>query len=255
MTMNDDNAEHPRKDDIVDAYLKIIANKKKLPTISDFVPYTITRDTIRRAFGNFEKLHDHMQLTYPEKIEKHFISDKTIFSSLKLKELGESLKDYQRFVVTTAVNQKAVNTKFYAAIKNYCVVNNAKLLVMPCSDIWDRASGTGWSMDPIFKDDLFVTEDTKINENLFLSSIKISAKQINPTTGLSRIGQRNGSYIFSAPKQSLEFVVNGRNNKKIPHAIMTPGAITVSDYSTDRYMSERVSYIAESDHVTRCNYC
>jgi hypothetical protein len=70
---------------------------------------------------------------------------------------------------------------------------------------------------------------------------------INPTTGLGRFGQRNKSIIFASPKQSLEYVPVGNN--KLPHALMSTGAITLAAYDTDRYMSQRTAYIAEHDHV------
>ena len=43
--------------------------------------------------------------------------------------------------------------------------------------------------------------------------------------------------------------INSADKNKLPHAIMTPGAVTLPEYGGDRYMSERISYIAENDHI------
>ena len=92
-----------------------------------------------------------------------------------------------------------------------------------------------------------VIENTDLNSNIALYSIRLSAKQINPITGLGRIGQRNKSFIFASPKQSLEYVPVGNN--RLPHALMSTGAITLPHYDTERYMSKRTAFIAENDHV------
>ena len=68
-----------------------------------------------------------------------------------------------------------------------------------------------------------------------------------PTTGLGRIGQRNKSFIFASPKQSLEYVPVANN--KLPHALMTTGAITKPAYQTNNYMSQRTAFIADHDHI------
>ena len=103
-------------------------------------------------------------------------------------------------------------------------------------------------MAPKLLTEFILFDNLALNSKLYINAIKLSAKHINPLTGLARIGQRNGSFIYASPKQSLEYVPVS-NKKKIPRVIMTTGACTKNDYSTDKYMSNRISAIAENDHV------
>jgi len=236
-------------EELVKIYLEIVKEKRRLPTYSDFHERGISRDSIRRKSANLTNLHGVVEDEYNEELSKYIAHEANVFSKLKLKELSEDIKKYKRFFITTAVNGKSVDMNFLKSIQTYCKKNNAKLLILPCADVASRSNKVRWIFDKVLDEESFIFTETKLNNNLFISSIKISAKQIIPTTGLSRIGQRNGSYIFASPKQNLEYVVNSTEKDSVPRAIMTTGAITVADYDHDRYMSERTSYIAENDHV------
>src|SRR5690606_483429 len=83
--------------------------------------------------------------------------------------------------------------------------------------------------------------------NIVLSNILVSAKQIQPTTGLARF-TREGSCILASPKQFLDFVAVSPSKERLPRMVATTGAITVSNYDNDYYMSQRTSAIAEFDH-------
>ncbi len=117
------------------------------------------------------------------------------------------------------------------------------------------ASLKGKDAPPIPKElenELIVTQDLALNRSLFVSSIKLSAKHIDPITGLSRIGQRNGSFVYASPKQRLKLIAT--SNTALPGALMTTGAITLPDYEPNpdwshAYMSKRTAYIADNDHV------
>lgn len=237
------------KDVIIDLYLQIVEDLGVIPTYSDFILNSVSKDKIKYHFGNIESLHEYMHQEYQDQIDNFIVTEHTVFSHVKLKELAEHLQTYKRFVVTTVVSDKKIHTGFYNSIKNYCEKNDAKLICIPALDIANRRSYNNFTFPQELKNESFIASDTRLNDNLFISSIKLSAKHIQPTTGLSRIGQRNGSYIFASPKQFLEFVVNSPDEQTTPHAIMTTGAITIADYNRDRYMSDRTSYIAENDHV------
>ncbi len=233
---------------IIKAYVKYVKKNKQYPSYSDLFSLGVTKSEIRNKFVNLENLHKHIQENHSDEIDQYVIHEDTVFSKKKLQELNQDLKKYKKFFVTAVVSGKPVDTKFLASIKNYCKRNDAKLLLLPCADT-SSFKKLVWFFAPELKDETFVSVDSKINENLFISAIKLTAKQINPTTGLSRIGQRNGSYIFASPKQFLEYVPTNHEPGKIAHAIMTPGALTKADYQPIRYMSDRTAYIAENDHV------
>lgn len=238
-------------DVIVQKYLEIVGAKQRLPTSSDFYDYDISRDKIRSHFGNFTKLHEYMEDNHYEEISEHIFHSGIAFDDALIDGITKNKK--QRYVVTTVMDSVPVDPNAYAALSNYCNRMNAKLLLIPCADVWDRAKASksikGWNFAPALRGETFVFKDVQLNEKLFISSLRISAKQINPTTGLSRIGQRNCSFVFASPKQFLSFESTSPDDSNMPHAIMTPGTICIPNYNKDRYMSERLSYIAENDHV------
>ena len=237
------------KDIIIDAYKKIVEEKRRIPTYTDLIPYEINRDAVRRSFGNLTELHSYIEENHHEIISDNLAHESVLFSPKKLASLKNELVNYKRFFVTSAVTGKKVNANALEAVRHYCKMNEALLLILPCADSSSTRQGIHWTFDTLLKNEHFIHEETKLNSKIFLSNIKLSAKQIQPTTGLSRIGQRNGSYIFASPKQSLEYVATSAQKDRHPMALMTPGSITIADYKTDKYMSERTSYIAENDHV------
>lgn len=236
------------KKQIIDAFLSIVAKEKRLPTVSDFTDFEITRDKIRSHFGNFTKLTNFMIENHEDEISNSVLLTHIAFSKSMKDVIKKNSK--QRYVISTVIDSAPVNSKALDALRSYCEKNEAKLLLIPCADVWDRKRAStkenGWTFDPSLKDEIFVFEDVQLNDNLFVSSLRVSAKQINPTTGLSRIGQRNSSFILASPKQFLEFVPTSSLKS---HAIMTPGTISIPKYTRDKYMSERLSYIAKNDHL------
>lgn len=136
-----------------------------------------------------------------------------------------------------------MHKEFYANLKFYCKENNAKLLILASSD---PAAVGGFELDGVLAGESLVLSDLELNSNVFISTFKTSAKQINPLTGLRRLGQREKSMIVASPKQFLEYVPIA--NDKMSHALMTTGAITRPQYMSERYMSQRTAYIAELDH-------
>jgi hypothetical protein len=232
----------PSQATIIKKYLQIAKKNKFHPTRSQLVSAGISKDRIRNHFGNFSKLKEFVKEHYKKELKS--VIDEDLFTKKRLDELDNTLKQYKRFIITTAVTGAQVHKGFLASIDNYCQTHNATLLVLLASD---PASQNSKGLDNLLQNRNIVVSDVALNNNLFLSTIKLSAKHIDPITGLTRIGQRNGSFIYASPKQRLKTVAN--SNTKIPCALMTTGAITKPNYQTTRYMSERTGYIAENDHV------
>lgn len=210
------------------------------------------RDKLRHYFSNLLLLKQAAKEWSEENDPGAFdhIIDSSIFTKENFDILKNNVKKYKRFVVTTAVVGCPVHDGFLDSIQTYCKKKKAMLLVLPAAD---PASAGDWNLDPDLGKESVVMGDLPLNSNLFLCSIKQSAKQIDPTTGLDRIGQRNGSFIYASPKQRLKFMPV--SNVKHPHAEMTTGAITLPRYFDIKdtlhspYMSERTAYIANHDHV------
>ena len=183
-----------------------------------------------------------------QEILEEYEEENTIYTQEYREALEDEIKKYKKFVVTTAVMGKEVNKPFANALRNFAKRNNALLLVLPCEDVVSRGKNAqAIEISPDLEDFKVIFKDTYINDNLCLCAIKVSAKQINPLTGLDRLTtQRKASIIVASPKVFLRYVSNMHYD--VPPALMTTGAVTVNNYDTDKYMSKRTSTLAEGDH-------
>lgn len=232
--------------EIIDVYLKLVDKNKQHPKREDMAKEGYSNNKIRRHFTSLSNLRLIVKKEHPEKFED--VVDSSLFTRRKFQELKGEVSKYKRFVITTAVNDCKINNGFLESIDQYCKINDAILLILPSHDpAHNLEKEYSWKFDPLLTKRSIVFDDLELNSNLFISAIKLSAKHIDPITGLERIGQRDGSFIYASPKQRLKYVPT--SNTKLPHAIMTTGAITTPNYKTKRYLSERTAYIADNDHI------
>jgi hypothetical protein len=237
---------------LIKDYVRIVKETGMYPGRARMAQAGHSRDQLRHYFTNLAQLKAAAKEWAYENDPEAFdsILDFDIFNSENHERLKENVKKYKKFVITTAVVGAEVHEGFLQSIETYCEKNKAMLLVLPAAD---PASTQDWCLDPELGLESIVVGDIALNTNLFLCSIKLSAKQIDPSTGLDRIGQRSGSFIYGSPKQRLKF--HPVSNIKHPHAEMTPGAITIPKYFEigdtlgSPYFSERTAYIANHDHV------
>jgi len=233
---------------VINSYLKIIDKVKRLPAMHDFVDFGITKSTISSSFGNLSKLHDFMEVNYPDNIKENFTTLQSILNREGL-ESGDYIG--KRYIVTTAVADFKVHEGFISAIKTYAQERDAQIVILPCESVTNSFENKSAIFDREFEKPIynFVTDDVDLNENIFLCSIQVSAKQIKSTTGLARIGKRGGSYIFASPKQFLDYRPSG-NGRGRNYSIMTTGSCTTGDYfHNNSFVSKRLSYIASHDHM------
>lgn len=236
------------KNKIIKTYAKLKSKLNKV-TYKDLakVDPKITKSAIKHHCFSITHLDKMARELYPHKF--YDISIKSVLTPQKIQDFNTNISKKNKFIITTAAVGCKVDVKFLASIETYCKKNNAELLILLAAD---PASIDGdWTVDKEIANKHIIPRDISLNSNLFLSTIKLTTKQINPITGLNRIGQRSGSFIYASPKQFLKYVPV--SNTKMPHAIMTTGAITFPDYAPKgkehRYMSERTAYIANHDHV------
>lgn len=243
-----DKKDKAKRSSIVKDYAKLNKTLGRSPKMDEIVEKGYSKDSIKHYFSSLAKLELEAREEHPDCFFDVAIGD--ILSDKAIRELRSKISKHKRFVITTAVTGCAVDDVFYNSVKNYCSINKALLLILVSSDpAHNKANNKGGygTVDEKLANECIVFEDTDLNSNLFISTIKLSAKHIDPTTGLDRIGQRDGSFVFASPKQRLSMVAT--SNIKLPHALMTTGAITKPNYTTDMYMSERTAYIANADHV------
>lgn len=244
--MIDTNDLNDRQQNVVSTYLQITSETKTRPVYSDFLQYGISRDTLRTTFGGIEKLHRFMDENYHSELSTVFATLGEIFSPHRAATQISS----NTYIITTAVADCSPHINFLKSLDTYSKINGAQIIIMPCESITNSFENKTAVFDPIFNDPkyAFVSSDTQLNNNISLCSVQVSAKQIRPITGLSRIGNRDGSFVFASTKQFLEFVPSG-NNRGVNYSIMTTGACTLPQYYTNTFVSKRLSYIAEKDHM------
>lgn len=241
------SAASDKKEEILKEFVDLVVELGRYPTGADFESVGIKKTSIAYYYGSMEALREEAIELHSDVIHQHVVDEHVLFTPHRLDKIDERISEHKRFFITTIVSGKPAHEGFFGAIKNYCEMEGAHLLALVCLDAWDRKRGSGWSIDPSLAEVDVIGRDVRLHDNFLLSTIKISAKQINPTTGLGRIGQREGNFVYASPKQFLEYTATSKH--KFPHAMMTPGAVTMPDYNMDRYMSQRSSYIAENDHV------
>lgn len=229
----------------VEIYKSTYLKNLKAPTLKELSDAGLSERQIRKL-GGLEELRLKAKIAFPKEFEG--ILDKDFFTRKNFDRIKGELANYNKFVITTAINGCKIDKNFLDAIDSYCQKNSTALIILPSNDPAHNLDNSySWNFDPLVAERHFVFSDLRLNSNLFISTIKLGAKQIDPITGLARIGQRNGSFIYASPKQRLKYVAVGNN--KLPHALMTTGAITIPDYTTVKFMGSRTAYIADEDHV------
>ena len=251
--LDSDKAREQKKEEILDTYVSLTKKNGYQPKTADLAEAGISRDSVARVFGSMGNLDKVAREEEPNAFSDVHVS--SLFSPKALDNLDEIIKSHKRLVITTAVTGCSIHVPSFKSIKKYCELNNAALLIMIASDPasnMDRGnsdqpkSARFGTVDKRLSGEQFVLRDVSINNNLRIDTLKTSAKMIDPITGVARLGQRNGSLIIASPKQRMKPVPV--SNFKLPHVIMTTGAITESDYNTENYMSERLAKIADHDH-------
>lgn len=244
----EDQQQNEKRNKIVRDYAEQFQELKRAPKMDELVALGHTKDSVKHHFSSLSNLESIARNEFPQKFFDVPIVD--FLGDSATSNLHKTIKSYKRFVITTAVTGCEIHEGFYSSLKSFCKKNKAALLILVASDpAHSKANNRGGygSIDARLTNECVVVEDTHLNSNFFISTIKLSAKQINPTTGLSDIGQREGSFVFASPKQSM--TLESTSNEKLPHVMMTTGAITVPNYVTNLYMSERTAYIADKHHV------
>ena len=238
-------AEAKKLERLCSIYNKFVIKCGLTPTLKLLNKKGYTSAYINDNFGSMHKLYTHMAKQNP-KIYERLINDSK-FTNAKVKELKNKVKKTQRFILTTAVSGKEADIGFINSIKTFTKKAKAVAIVLPCIDVASSSSIFKYELDTRLGDFDFASQNIDLNKNIFISNITVGAKQINPLTGLDRIAQAKGSMVLASPKQYSKPIANC--SSKSPQFLMTTGCVTKRDYSTDKSISRRQSYIADHDHV------
>lgn len=239
--------EARRLDDVVKLFIDYHTRRAGLCTLIGFCKFAeISESFFKNRFGSIKEIYGIAREKYPDTFSDIAVED---FVNIENQDrVRVAVKNSKVFFITTAVGGDEVLESAFKTAKLFCKLKKAELLIQVCHNPANAATQKGGygTIDKILQKELIITEDIQLNSNLYICSIQTTAKQVNPATGLARIGQINGSFIYASPKQMLK--LSSVSNTKLPHAIMTTGAITKPNYHADKYMSKRTDYIADNDH-------
>lgn len=221
------------KKDILKATLDYIKQHGKYPKRSEYKSLGYTRDQMRNYFTNTDNIK--------KELADHLKND---ILDLNNHKFNTKIKKKKRYIITTAVLSSKIDDNFYKNLLVACKHYDAELIfgvAFPSNGSQDLIA------DPRLKDHTVIIQDTPLNDNIMLLGVKTGAKTSDPVRGKSTIGQRGGSLITFSPKQRLQYVPTGPD--KLPNALMSTGAATVSDYRSKGLMVDLNTYKASLDHV------
>ena len=230
-----------RKDSISLSYATLSKKNRKYPSRADLKKVGVSRDMIRDHFGDMEALKLAAKQLYPRHFDK--IVEPETFADSAHRGLQQKVREYQKFIITTAIAGAPVHSDFLASIKKYAELHDAMILIFPANyalyDI-DHELISDPDIQIVFK-------RLKMNSNLSLDPIKIDPKQVDPTTGLDALGKTDGTVIIGSPKQRRISIAN--SNQKLARIIQATGAITKPKYVPKDGVPKRRDRLAEEHHV------
>jgi len=227
--------------EMLELFIKLAIKFGRYPSQDDMDDVGVTRAMVRTHYGTLNGLKNAAADTG---MLTGAILDIETFPNDYIKTSVKKLSKYRRFVITSAVVNAPVNEKYFNSIKTYCKFENACLIVIPSL----VKSGTSkYTLDPILRDEVVMFYDYNLNSNIKILGMASNAKTTDPITGLPRLGKRNGSLIVGSPKQNLKLVPTGIS--KLPHALMSTGAITKSSYTNATILKAKTDIMADNDHV------
>ncbi len=238
--------ENETRKNLIEAYTELVKNVKAFPTKEDLYSKGFTVEHIRHHFRNLENLRKASMDLYPDTFKG---SMKEADLNKKHKELLSLVKGKKEFIITTAVSgQRAFSEAIYT-IKNWKrQYSDREIIILPSLD---TAHNLDNEMEWFFGEEILdlpmAFGEVKLNSNFHISDFPVTAKQVNPITGIGSVIQGKGSMVFASPKQSLEFE-SVSSGAKYPHAGMSTGSITLANYKSSRGNSQRSAWIAEKHH-------
>ena len=136
---------------------------------------------------------------------------------------------HKRFIVTSIVEGAPINENFLSALKGYCRINDAQLVIL-----WMKGIKKNDSFQLAILHSLkpYLATNFRFSEKLRAMDFQLSPQQINPLTGLDRYGQRESSLIIAHTKQFMNSIPRPKGN--IPHTIWSTGTISEPFYASTR---------------------
>lgn len=203
----------------------------------------------RHHFLNLEGIQAAAKKEFPQVFSSLFSSED--FTPARFKGTREALRDVDEFIITTVVAGCEVFEEALGAIDVWSKDTGGMLLCQPIKDPAQENTGGKGNFaqdffDPMLADYDFVWKTLKINNKVTISDILQSAKQLNPHTGLERISDNTGLTVIASPKTRLTPLANMEGQ---PGYLCSAGAITLPNYESDKYMSQRTAKFGYAEHM------
>lgn len=227
------------RDSVLKKYLKLVKQLKgRSPTIAELEDFGLTRNTVRHHYGTRVNLDTTARESSPDS-----------FGDVDIVEAAVENLPKKNLIVTAAVVGCKAHVNFCKSLAKLAEEKDAQVVVIPIADSASRVSpgGKGF-LDRTLVDMgfLVINNNVQVTKRLKILCMQLSAKQINPLTGLQRLASTGESIIVGSPKMMLKMVPT---NEDYPQAAMSTGACTLPSYETDHYRSRRTAYLADNDHT------
>ena len=225
--------------EILNYVLDYVNKNNRFPSRNELVDAGYSRDIIRNRFGNTLAMRD---ILIQETGIKNYITE-SIYDREYTDSIRKVVSKKKYFIVSSFVCGAKVNKKFLSNLRALAKHNNGEILLIP---LLDNKNNSDKFFDNELVDHCIIVDEVDLNSNLTISNIAISARAVDPSSGLPRLGQRNGSTIVGSTKQRLKYVPTGISS--MPHALMSTGTVTDAKYSTSPLFKSKTAKLAEEDH-------
>jgi len=133
------------------------------------------------------------------------------------------------YVITAAVAGADLHTGFTEALQTYCRAHSAELIVLPMRGVRNTDP-----FEPAVLRQLqpHMVETATINPNLQATDLRLSPQQVEPLSGIDRLGRKEHSLIIAHPKQHLRTIPS--KNTDLPHLIMSTGTCTIPLFTRNK---------------------
>lgn len=153
----------------------------------------------------------------------------------------------KKYLITGAEYGEYPEYKFLRNLEEYAKKKGATLVVLPYAKIPSHYLKFTPPLSPLLAS-YAVEKDTLLCKNLELRRYNVTAQQIKPLTGLTRLVSSHKSAIIGSPKQHMLPSANS-NDGGLPKVLISTGTCTKANYT-----QTRTGRIAKQDHTLGAVY-
>ena len=228
----------------VKSYVRYVQQFGKTPSLEEFQQFMKIQEIEPQEFFDLADIKQAAVIRSPKSFAK--ILDREIFNPGKRAKILAALQEGAHFFVTTALANSATNQEFLQAMLRFCDENNGHILIIP-------ANGESFFLDPLLHQNPRIHvlwEPLELSPFWAIDTIAIPPQNVQPLSGLDRLGQRNQSRIVGSPKFHLKIIPTiHAGNDYSPHRLMSTGTLSKPLYQQNRpFPQTKIQRQALEDH-------